>query len=280
MAILRGHARPVEIPLLDAILDHTYVTCAGGYGWPCWGDCIGGTILRTGSGSSTEADCISKPNSHAGIEYGITGLCHQTANRILTPAGIMVDEAVGYGITEFIYGSHGTDAAEWAERRGTCGRMRGELPECMPPESPERVPTHGETSPLLPELLELYERRRVADSAPDFELLGGVLELRVHHVLGLDFAAERMARLRNVQGEALTEKARLDRQLRGRDTSGRGFAAASNELIGRALAHSAELLGERAYIALFDMQPGARILVVRPDICGVVYDGLDPNEIR
>src|ERR1700738_4941091 len=84
MATLIGHS----IPTLWGAADHTYVTCQGGYAWPGWGRSAGGSTICAGAGSSANANCISQPSSTAGLVYGITGVCHQTANRILWPAGI------------------------------------------------------------------------------------------------------------------------------------------------------------------------------------------------
>jgi hypothetical protein len=70
--------------------EHTYVTSDCGFVWRCWGRSTGGSPLAAATGNSIVADCLSQPNSQAGIRYGFTGVCHQTANRILHPAGITV----------------------------------------------------------------------------------------------------------------------------------------------------------------------------------------------
>jgi hypothetical protein len=91
--------------------DHTYVTSSQGHAWGCWGRSAGGTQICSGVGNTDQADCLSQPNSQAGISYGTTGVCHQTANRILFNAGQMVSGARGYRASVFIWGVYGKDPA-------------------------------------------------------------------------------------------------------------------------------------------------------------------------
>lgn len=105
---LTGFAIPA---LIAPFWDHTYVTSSHGHVWPCWGRAAGGTQICSGSGNTYEADCLSQPNSEAGILYAKTGVCHQTANRILLPAGQMVSGASGYRLSIFVYGVYGRDLA-------------------------------------------------------------------------------------------------------------------------------------------------------------------------
>lgn len=103
VGVLSGYA--LSIPGLGA--DHTYATSSRGHVWPCWGRSAGGTLLCSGSGNVDQADCLSAPASQAGITYLATGVCHQTANRILWPAGITVNAARGGRGSVFAWGSYG-----------------------------------------------------------------------------------------------------------------------------------------------------------------------------
>jgi hypothetical protein len=76
--------------------------------------------ICSGIGDSSIADCLSQPNSHAGIRYLITGVCHQTANRILHPAGFTVAGTQGYLVSHLAYGTYGL--GRWPE-----------LSRCVPP---------------------------------------------------------------------------------------------------------------------------------------------------
>jgi hypothetical protein len=103
-----------SISLPGARLDHTYVTSSCGLKWGCWGRNSGGRGLSAGIGSSVVADCLSQPNSQAGIIYGLTGVCHQTSNRILHPAQITVAGCQGYNLSMFLYGVYGQGI--WPEK--------------------------------------------------------------------------------------------------------------------------------------------------------------------
>lgn len=93
--------------------DHTYAISSCGLRWGCWGRANGGAQLSSRVGSSAIADCLSQPNSEAGIRYGITGVCHQTANRILLPAGITVQGCAGYRLSVAAFRVYGRGA--WPE---------------------------------------------------------------------------------------------------------------------------------------------------------------------
>lgn len=118
------------------LADHTYVECGtGGRAWGCWGGKTGGSELRRGEGSTRRADAIAGPDERAGITcYLINGVCHQAANRVLLPAGITVQGAVGYEVSSALFGPYGRP-------RGLLGFCRapfkqhlgvsGDLPPCI-----------------------------------------------------------------------------------------------------------------------------------------------------
>jgi hypothetical protein len=89
--------------------DHTYVQCgSGGKRWSCWGGSTGGTAFNQGNGSTVRADKIATSSGKAGITcYLVNGVCHQAANRILIPAGILVSGAKGYALSSLIFGTYG-----------------------------------------------------------------------------------------------------------------------------------------------------------------------------
>ena len=88
--------------------DHTYVTSSDGYTWPCFGRSQGGSLICSGVGNTAKANCLSNPGGRfAGIIYGITGVCHQAANRVLYPSGQTVSRARGYMASFALYGTYG-----------------------------------------------------------------------------------------------------------------------------------------------------------------------------
>ena len=113
-ATLTGHA--VKIGGLR--WDHTYVWSSDGHRWRCWGRDSGGRQICSASGDSAVADCLSQPNSQAGIIYAVTGVCHQTANRILHPARVLASSAKGYRQSAFVWGTYGL--GDWPGAGGVC----------------------------------------------------------------------------------------------------------------------------------------------------------------
>ena len=106
--VLTGFAIPA---LVAPLVDHTYVTSSHGHGWLCHGRAVGGHQICSGEGNTAQADCLSQPNSEAGVSYGKAGVCHQMANRILFPSGQTVSGARGYLLSIFFYGVYGIDLA-------------------------------------------------------------------------------------------------------------------------------------------------------------------------
>ncbi len=118
MATLTGYA----VKMRGLRWDHTYVRSSDGHRWRCWGRDTGGRPICSGRGDSAVADCLSQPNSHAGINYLLTGVCHQTANRILYPAGVLVSMARGYNQSVFFWGTYGLGG--WPQRE-ECAKVGG-----------------------------------------------------------------------------------------------------------------------------------------------------------
>jgi hypothetical protein len=104
---LTGHA----IKVVGLPADHTYVTSDDGRIWPCFGRSVGGAPICSGSGNVDQADCLSQPAQTAGIRYAFSGVCHQTANRILHPSSVYVSKAAGYRTSVLMYGTYGRDLA-------------------------------------------------------------------------------------------------------------------------------------------------------------------------
>jgi hypothetical protein len=270
------------------LLDHTYVTCGTGHCWPCWGDCECGAIITTGTGSSAQAQCLSEPDGGAGIYYGVTGLCHQTANRILWPAGITVSEAIGYFATEQAFCTYGTEASGWIAHRDACIGHTGEIAQCTGEEDPERNPSSSWVDAVLSFIIGWYEGlsgeegpggeeevggayARGEAPLPNLELLANVLELRVKHVLRDRASPKKVEALQSIQREVVSEKIPLDQSLFRRELSGREFADRVNGLINRGLLRATDAIDEADYVALYKLRPGAKITVVRPDVCELVY---------
>ena len=104
------------------LLDHTSVGRCDGYGpWRCPGPGGGtaevGRKISAGHMEGSVAQCLSEPDSTAEIVYGINGVCHQMANRILYPTCTSVWGAHGFWATFLIYGNIGPDWLIWFFRK-------------------------------------------------------------------------------------------------------------------------------------------------------------------
>lgn len=132
--------------------DHTYVACAnGGMAWSCWGGKTGGTAFNSGTGSTRRANAIAEPNERAGITcYLVNGVCHQAANRILAPAGILVSAARGYALSQAIFGTYGR-AGIWpcSAPFNTHAGVSGDLPACLAGATPAAAKVASKTLPKL-----------------------------------------------------------------------------------------------------------------------------------
>lgn len=150
MGILMAKNYPTKLFLKAA--DHTYVECGtGGKAWSCWGGKTGGTPFNSGTGSTTRADTIAGHDERAGITcYLVNGVCHQAANRILIPAGILVSAARGYALSQAVFGTYGRAgvwpcSAPFDQHTG----VTGDLTECKISASPATAAAATKALPKL-----------------------------------------------------------------------------------------------------------------------------------
>lgn len=112
-----AYYRPVE-SFLAPIADHVYVKmgdiyfeCHGGYndGEEMYENNKGDLeyAIQTADGQTEQIDGEYVNDGCASIIYGLTGVCHQIANRILWTSQILVDKAAGYRLSSLIYGPYG-----------------------------------------------------------------------------------------------------------------------------------------------------------------------------
>lgn len=278
MATLYGYARIIS--WLGA--DHTYVKSSDGYVWPCWGGSSGGRLICSGTGSSGKANCISQPSSTAGIIYGVTGVCHQTANRILYPAGTIVSAAAGYWASIILYGTYGTNniaaLIEWEGRKLFCiNSALGVKAQSFEPKTgtkaiKEPTPEPG-ISAYLDKVKAIYaaQTSEMKISAPSAaqksEFLSQELELLFDYRLGLAGVAtdsKNITGLQKFQGSILDEKEDLDAALFAKNISTAKYAQEVNELVLKFMKESGTLLGRDLHTKVFGMPPDAKFKVVDP----------------
>lgn len=97
---------PASLPPNLPRPEHVYVTSDDQWVWDCFGRSSGGTDVDYTTGDSVIAECLSKPKNsavtpkvHAGLRYGLTGVCHQAANRVLHETGLTVAQAKAYRLS-------------------------------------------------------------------------------------------------------------------------------------------------------------------------------------
>jgi len=292
MAILRGHA--IRLTFTDWA-DHTYVTCSGGFAWPCWGRSSGGRRISSGTGSSARANCISLPNSTAGIIYGVTGVCHQTANRILFPAGTTVSDARGYWASVLLFGHYGTDGLGFIVRTVACSGTSGELPQCPAATGssrPSGVPdpdmgdgtrhpksrrTARREATLAKRIQTLYKRQLSVPTArstlagDNFRLINSELQVSLRARLPRErgfvpVTSSQIRAMNAIQSELFVRRERSVKRLHSRLISGTEYASEVNRYVSSSLRASARALGKTNFQRFFEIDPGADVIVVDPRI--------------
>ncbi len=260
--------------------DHTYVMCGtGGKAWGCWGGKTGGTVLRSGSGSTSQADAIAEPNERAGVTcYLINGVCHQAANRVLFPAGVFVTGARGYGVSLAIYGPYGRPRGPL----GTCSApfdhhagVTGDLPECVAPGPgitaakvvpPAKERTYFQQVSVAYRDVGAFELQgaRMENELADFML--DLFDYQIEYKLGANFDKERRGQLRDFRASAERSRIQLENQVVNQEITVMEFVANSDLQAMSFQKQAANVLNPNEYEALFDLKHGEVIALADPAI--------------
>ncbi|HET6841120.1 MAG TPA: hypothetical protein VFK06_05455 [Candidatus Angelobacter sp.] len=264
--------------------DHTYVMCGtGGKAWSCWGGKTGGAVLRSGSGSTSQADAIAEHNERAGITcYLINGVCHQAANRILFPAGIFVTGARGYGVSSAMFGPYGrprgplhTCSAPFNHHAGVVG----DLPACVAPpvgisavEMATLPQEHGYFERVTAAYRQvgtfglLDEVRRDKDLV---EFMRTLFDYQIVYNLGVDF--DRSGKLLDFRVSAERSRIQIETEFADRKISVSEFVARSDMQTISFQKEAASVLNEDEYSALFNVKKGEFIALADPAIVPKAY---------
>lgn len=237
--ILEGWAIPAQA--VNA-WDHTYVVSSLGLRWGCFGRDRGGRLIRGAAGSTPLADCLSKPNSQAGISYLRTGVCHQAANRILHAAGqLTVAGCNGYAVSTFMFRVYGLGA--WPQ-----------LAACA--QGQTVVKSTGTGGPDRNDSVRLakYDQaisRVHAEAADEESIRLGELSALIESTLGrpldkqtFDALATIQMKLQRAQSDLVQA---LDRGLLGPEQ----YLEAVNTALRKAMADSRDLLGRDRFSTIF-----------------------------
>ena len=291
MATLIGYAIPLTTPMpgINQLADHTYVRTADGRGvWGCWGRSDGGSEICRGSGSSKQADCYSQPWGTSGIIYGVTGVCHQTANRILYPARVIVSGAHGYWLSSLVYGTYG-DIAGWAAQRLRCYWTSGDKAiKAQLKASPEEeanikhaVPVSMEGLDYITEILALYEEAPRAPeklsakegAAPAF--LNRELEIAIKIKLGKQMDTGKTEAALHLQNELHQDMNKLVDELYSGEISPTVYANQADQLFNKKFKLIGAEIGKNNYQKLFAIAPGVKLSLINPDVMTKPYKVID-----
>lgn len=245
-------ANPLKV---TSFLDHTWVTTydpvaacppdtSNGDYWFCWGIChMSGQynpqarLLNSREGKMELATCISSPNDkddHAGITgmYGLHGVCHQVANRILFSteneheAPLLVDGAHGFWLSYLLYGDYGGKDDNWEQVQMQCGVVS-----------------------IRPNDMELQAMSAMLQTA-----------------LGPAFAPAMMDQLRELQQEMLAQKHEYALRVEQGQMRMEEFAIAINKLLTNYVPRLAETIGIGYSRTVFGIEPGEEVYLLDTEI--------------
>jgi hypothetical protein len=270
--------------------DHTYVRCStGGKAWSCWGGKTGGSFLRSGSGSTNQADAIAEPNERARVTcYLVNGVCHQAANRILFPAGIFVTGARGYGLSSAIFGPYGRPTGPL----GTCkapfnhhAGVTGDLPECVAPPlgitTPEATRSSAErryfesVSAAYSEGMPLKLQSERREDTNLLEFMVQLFDYQIEYNLGDKLDRQRFGQLRDIRASTERSRMQLETEFAERKIKVSEFVAGSDLQAISFQKDAALVLKPNEYEALFDLKSGEFVALADPAIVAKAYPNLE-----
>jgi hypothetical protein len=185
------------------------------------------------------ANCLSQPNGTAEINYGVTGLCHQTANRILHPANLRVDKAQGYNHSFNVYGHYGFPPWNGLASCYSTGGSGATYTDAVDQETVSgRVKSMSKPRPSV---------------GPDNFAATNADDIREQYnpYLSEPLSSEEVGQLLAIMMETRRQQAALAADFKkGRLTSA-GFLAASAKLNRWSMAQNHEVLGRERFLAIF-----------------------------
>lgn len=265
-------AKRFRTSTMGYLADHTYVECGAGRAWGCWGGKAGGKLLDSGVGSTNRANMIAGLDERAGItRYLIDGVCHQAANRILAPAGILVSNARGYWLSQFVFGAYGRSTFNMH------AGITGDLQECTT-KAAEAVPITTFVSRTKDR--ERYREHALVRSNKAYQAHQQTLELTDLDLLNfnvrrfvldvgilLDDALkpQSLAGLRNAKSSLELNLFELEAVLTSGRMNSAEFVRTFDESTDKFQDNAANVLNEREYQELFRESRDSRIRLTDPE---------------
>lgn len=273
MGTLIAKKYPTKLFLKAA--DHTYVECGtGAKAGSCWGGKTGGTAFNNRTGGTARANAIAQPNERANITcYLVNGVCHQAANRILLPAGILVSGARGYSLSQAIFGAYGKVMG------GRCHApfnqypgVAGDLPACTPAAGGA---THTRATAKQTQrqrsrnsLLRMLEKRAAGaqDALEGMRINVRAFEREVQFALDGTLSDKTAQGLREAKVKADLEHLRLCQNFERQEVNAVQFVKGFNRMTVNFQDDLANALSKVQYRRVFDLTPEERIYLADPDI--------------
>jgi len=234
--------------ILSVVGEHTYVTSSCGLTWRCFGRDSGGTGLAAGTGSSVIADCLSQPNSTAGISYLKTGVCHQAANRILHPAGVTVAGCQTFGVSQMIFGVYGKGA--WPELSNcyppgaSVAQVRSAKPMSKARNLSERV---GVYNSMVSSMVSTNHNTGVSAEAVELDELSALVEMGLGHPLD----PPTLNALFVIQTALRKDQSGLVTRLDAGELTSHQYVDQLTLILQSAMAESQKLLGDERFRLIF-----------------------------
>jgi hypothetical protein len=257
MAILMGFSIPTSFPFPQS-WDHTYVL-SDGFVWPCFGRSAGGSQICSGEGDSAVADCLSQPNSGAGLTHLLTGVCHHAANRILWPASVLIDQAGGYGWSSAWFGHYGFGPWPQLEQ---CAKLAAGVGSGISQQGSGPVGANRQPSRLFQKVWDAYRRliaswSSVSSSAEEqvFAATRAELEALASEKLGENYNRDTIETVARMQAEYRLSQQRLASDLSAGRISQDQYLSSFSALLAESGSRYEAILGREDFFRLFGVTP-------------------------
>jgi hypothetical protein len=269
MATLVGFSVPTQI---SKNIDHTYVHSDDNYIWECFGQNAGGNPVCSGIGDSSFADCLSHPRylpfggkvvipgitKYAGITYGTIGLCHQAANRILYPAGVIVAHAKGYQWSSFAYGTYGSESVPWPQLQ-QCGKSHVTMGTTTGASASQGGPSvaqkNDQSAQLAAKIRDIYaDMSSAITHDPDFTFARKELRALFDVRLGEEYDQRKFDIVANLQFRLRMHKRELAAQLQSQQLTPEQFTIELRNALTKTATQCENVLGAGDFVKLFGIE--------------------------
>jgi hypothetical protein len=255
------------IPMRKLAFDHTYVVSSAGDRWGCKGREQGGRVICRGLGRLGLAKCLACHDGRAGIDYGVTGVCYQIANRVLWPAAVLVEAATGYNRMFRHFGHFGSDPGPgpfWPERHRCLGEIGG---QALGEEAAKRF-TDG---------LREAEAAYVMQSDRFVEQAVQRMNLLLDRALAGRLDAAARTRIEQIAAATATRQRELVLALQGGEIAPQVYLDRFNELVVEDFRRIDVVLGRDAFIAVFGDPPDVAANIIDPEAFAAAH-GLNQRD--